>query len=230
MPTRTVKFIGHAHSPSGSLNLTFDFDGQRIFDGPIASTTDSILNETQRNELFSFELDTSVMGNNPLALTVTGGSLGFVSLHGNYVGYTLFNDTDANQVRVDKDLTQVFSDLNWNTISNDGRTNMMLDGESVDRIIVDPASAYGDWRWLIHDGSTFTCDFVISRLLDEIPADLESVVATIPEWTIIREYPAGSLACHNGKYYQANSQHVTQGIDITDATYWRQNEVIFPIK
>lgn len=228
MPTRTVKFIGHAYSPSGSLNLTFDFDGQRIFDGPI--TADLILDDTQRNELFSFELDTSIMGNKPMALTVNGGSLGFVGLHGNYIGYTLFNDTDANQVRVDKDLTQVFSDLNWNTISNDGRTNMVLDGESVDRVIIDPSHAYGDWRWSIHDGSTFTCDFAVTRLIDEIPADLASTVAEIPEWTIIREYPAGSLACHNGKYYQAKTQHVIQGIDITDATYWTQAEVVFPIK
>jgi hypothetical protein len=148
MSTRTVQFIGKAYSTTGNVNVSLDFNNSRIFQGPVTASTDSVPEQiTSRDVLFTFELDTSVVGSFPLIIQVAGGTLGFFGLFGNKI---LTNRPDE------------FHHLNFNTIDSAGTENVIIDGDLQTRQN-EQQEGPGAYCWAVPDNGTLTCDFIISE-------------------------------------------------------------------
>ena len=168
MPTRTVRFIGVATGPNPKVQVTMDFDGDTVFDGELDTVPASTDPWTTRAKpLFTFPLDTSVTGNVPVSISVTGGDVVFINLYANYVRHY----RDAIQEFLPD---QYFGPMNQHTDDDDGRTDIRIDGRPRPRNwMPDPATDAarpGDWAWVIPDGSMYTCQFRISELVtDPLP-------------------------------------------------------------
>ena len=178
MATRTIKLMGKAYSTSGNVSLTVNFNSSQVFSGNVTTVSSSYSATETPVELANWTVDTSVTGNVPLTIAVSGGSLAFTNLHGNYSGYVL-QETDGvpdvvgNAYVVLTDVDAYFGDINENSAASDGKTNITfssVDGDAQTRTPAD-ADNYGDWTYRIDDGITFGCDFALDSSL---------VILTVP--------------------------------------------------
>jgi hypothetical protein len=88
MATRTFKFYGKAFTTGGPVTVSLNFNNQPVFTGAVSASTGATPgnNNEGLSELFTFEADTSVYGDIPLTLTVTGGDLFYGRITANYGG------------------------------------------------------------------------------------------------------------------------------------------------
>ena len=155
MPTRTVKLYGKVYGSSTEpATLTVNWDGQQIYSGTVATSSDPLdprVVWADLDELGTWTMDTSVSGYRPLSLTIENGSMVFHTLHANYLG----NITQGNVVIPTE---SAFKDLTGpSTAESDGYDQTMIDGVPVSRDPVTEAEAIGKWNWIFYADSTFTC-------------------------------------------------------------------------
>jgi len=221
MATRTLKLRGAAFSIHGSVDLTVTFNGNQVFNGTVAAVntgTDVIgsfqeLPERLSNEntvdLCSFETTTDVVGAIPLSISVTGGTLVFVNLVGNYTSYNPslmptdlsvgvdINNPSTYTVRtpaiyvdgVEQAITRAnvdipvdlndpttyiataafgpevnFGDISVLSDSLTDKTNIKIDGVlyNTDYGLYGTVGYTGSWHFIINNGSTLECDYIVS--------------------------------------------------------------------
>jgi hypothetical protein len=178
MATRTIKLMGKAYSTSGDVSVVVNFNSTEVFNGTVTTVNSAYVSGETPVELASWTVDTSITGDIPLTIAVSGGSLAFTNLHGNYSGYVL-QETDGVLDVVDgayvvlTDVDAYFGEVNENSSATDGKTNITfssVDGDAQTRTLAN-ADDYGDWTYRIDDGITFGCDFALDSSL---------VILTVP--------------------------------------------------
>jgi len=186
-----MKLTGLAYSESGDVSIAVTFNGTQVHNGTVstvAMATPVRLTEDEQT-LASWDIDTSVEGNLPLVITVTGGDLHFNNIIGNYVGGLLQRSsvptddgTDTKPSIVDgayvvlQDNESYFWDMNSNTVESDGKTNISITPADGDAPVRDGNQDMGDWSYLIKDGQTFSCDFQVNTAILEMPVYSGSIV------------------------------------------------------
>jgi hypothetical protein len=161
MATRTIKFNGKAYSTTGDVSVTLNFNGSQVYSGTVTTVSgETPTKPIDTDVLFTFETTTDVTGSIPLSISVTGGSLMFDSLFGNYSGKEVDNTDPDNPIVVNPP-EEVWSDMNTNTVASDGKNNVAIDGIAQIRNPITDEEAGGEWFYIIPDGSTLTCDYVI---------------------------------------------------------------------
>lgn len=178
MATRTIKLMGKAYSTSGDVSLVINFNSTQVFSGTVTTVNGAYVGGETPVELATWTVDTSLTGNVPLTIAVSGGSLAFTNLNGNYSGYVLQETDGVPDVVGDAyvvltDVDAYFGDLNENSAASDGKNNITfssVDGDAQTRSPAD-ADEYGDWTYRIDDGITFGCDFALDSSL---------VILTVP--------------------------------------------------
>lgn len=183
MATRTIQFKGAAYSDAGSVSLAVKFNNVQVFNGAVTTRNEALpLKTTNLDTLFTFEISTDDAGQFPLEISVTGGDLVFSTLMANYTGFELETDENGDAVVVDGAFVittapvDYFQDMNNNSVTGDGKLNVTITpdpyaGAYNSRPATVTEAEIGDWNYVIADGSTFTCDFVIdaSRTVTELP-------------------------------------------------------------
>jgi hypothetical protein len=164
MATRTYQFFGRAYASAGQVTVTTTFNRIQRFSGPVTTNAGpiSLSSDVALDQLFTFDEDTSVTGSIPLQIQVTGGSLVFGIIRGNYTGIVDNTDYHADPV-VPNYATppeDYWDDVNNNTRASDGKDNVMINGVVKVRNVVRD-SDIGDWWYTIPDGGVFTCDYFI---------------------------------------------------------------------
>jgi len=177
MVARTVKFMGTAYSTGSSISLNVEYNNAVVYSGTISATTanplplsqpnpgtaDPIQGDVWADELFSFETDTSITGQIPMKITVTGGTLFFGHLRMNYSGqgYWIVDSNDPTQkTPVFIDPVEFFADPNDNTEESDGVSNTTKNGtpwtwrSSTGGIV-------GYYAYPVYDGEVFEFDFFV---------------------------------------------------------------------
>jgi len=124
--------------------------------------------------MFTFNMDSSVSGNIPVSIAVSGGTAYFGLLNGNYSGFEATYNEEGTITTITVAPEDYYRDLNNNTPDSDGKTNINIDpadGDNPSRNPLDDGY-YGDWHYSIPDGSTFTCDYYIDPELEilEVPS------------------------------------------------------------
>lgn len=148
MATRTFQLFGKAYSTTGQVSLTVTWNGSQVFSGTVTTINSAPPGVSlDLEQLATWDGTTDLTGNVPLTIAVTGGSLYFGLIKGNYCGWEPTPDA-------------FFDDLNNNTESSDGKDNVTIDGVAQPRTVT-KAEDVGDWHYLIADGSTFACDYVV---------------------------------------------------------------------
>lgn len=168
MATRTIQLIGTAYSTSGDVSLVVNFNGTEVFNGTVTTTnSEPPAQGSGGSALCTWTVDTDTTGSIPMSIAVSGGTLHFSDLQGNYVGYEL-----APDYAIIKNVEEVFGDLNNNTSSSDGKDNVVITGASGDAPARDLTGAgvglEGDWTYSIEDGATLACDFSIDASLTKL--------------------------------------------------------------
>lgn len=176
MATRTCKLIGKAYADSGDVSLVINFNGTEVFNGTVPTTNASVPrppNESAEVDGCTWNVDTSLSGNIPMSIAVSGGDFVFADVLGNYTGFTLQIDpvTDTpvivdGQYVADVAPDAYYSNLNINTAESDGKTNLSWTGisdgdDAQNRTVETEGETYGDWHYIIPDGATLSCDFYI---------------------------------------------------------------------
>jgi hypothetical protein len=185
MATRTFKFYGKAFTTGGPVTVSLNFNNQPVFTGAVSASTGATPgnNNEGLSELFTFEADTSVYGDIPLTLTVTGGDLFYGRITANYGGdvYTvdpsrlpdrnnpdsipagpIFSADDPGRTFVTASVDN-YVPVDYNV--TDGRENVQINGVAVpDKNPTDPAQV-GRWQYLITNESTLTCTQKVVRAL-----------------------------------------------------------------
>ena len=166
MADRTIKLMGKAYASSGNVSLVVNWNGVEVHNGPVTTSSDSIPLkpvDTDMAELASWTFSTDNIGNFPLTITVSGGSLHFQQLESNYVGYSAtLDEFGAEVITVQPDAT--WGDMNSNDMTSDGKNNVTIsnsDGDAQTRTVSDAADGNGDWIYRIDDGATLSCSYVI---------------------------------------------------------------------
>jgi len=179
MATRTIKFLGKAYSESGDVSLEVNINGNQVHNSTVTTKTPTGTENTDDlYEMFTFDIDSSVSGNIPVSIAVSGGTAYFRLLNGNYSGFEATRREDGTLVfplEVTVAPGDFYRDLNNNTAESDGKSNVSiepLNGATVTREPLDN-TYYGDWHYRIPDGSTFTCDYYIDPSLEilEVPTE-----------------------------------------------------------
>jgi hypothetical protein len=162
MATRTYQFFGRAYASAGQVNITVTFNGTQRFTGPVTTQAGPVIPDTDLIQLFTFTEDTSVTGAIPLQIQVTGGSLVFGIIRGNYTGIVDETDYHADPVVPDYAISpeNYWDDVNNNTRASDGKDNVMINGVAKTRNVIRDADT-GDWWYTIPDGGVFTCDYFV---------------------------------------------------------------------
>lgn len=162
MATRTIKFKGKAYSLSGDVTVTVNFNGTQVYSGTVTTVTGEVPSKpAESDDLFTFETTTEVTGNIPLTIAVSGGTLVFDSLFGNYSGAEIDYTDPENPVVITAPVN-FWTDMNSNTVDSDGKDNVEIDGIAQIRNPLTDEDASGEWFYTIPSGSTLTCDYVIS--------------------------------------------------------------------
>lgn len=179
MATRTIRFMGNAYSTEGDVSVTVNFNNVEVYSGTVTTVNSEVpAHPSESTQLFSFTVSTDVTGSIPMTIAVTGGTLIFNDLIGNYIGYTLETDDQGKRVVVDGayvvEVAPVdsYGDLNNNTVESDGKNNVVIDpdqGDGQNRVIINESEEIGDWFYKIWDGSTLTCNFVIENTVVDVP-------------------------------------------------------------
>jgi hypothetical protein len=151
MTARTFRFYGKAFSKTGTVNVTATFNEIQIHSGPIVTVDSSppgrIIEELDL--LFEYTGITDLLGNIPLELSVTNGTLFFGTVEANYSG----NDEDTPP-------ENYWGDVNSNSIETDGKNNVKINGVDQSRVVVNPDET-GDWYYSIPENGTLTCDIFV---------------------------------------------------------------------
>jgi hypothetical protein len=157
MTTRTIKFMGNAYSTEGDVTLRVTVNGTEVHNGTVVTTASEIpgapAESSSETELFNFTLDSSVNGDVPVTIEVSGGDAVFAYLHGNYgiVGGVQGDDPAT-----------IWDHMHLCTAEEDGKHNPAIDGESVaNRRPTQTGEFVGPWFYVICNGETFTCDYEI---------------------------------------------------------------------
>lgn len=185
MATRTFKFYGKAFTTGGPVTVSLNFNNQPVFTGAVSASTGAtpLGNNEGLSELFTFTADTSVYGNIPLSLAVTGGDLFWARITANYGGdvYTvdpsrlpdrnnpesipagpIFSADDPGRTFVTASVDN-YAPVDYNV--TDGRENVQINGVTVpDRVSTDSENT-GRWQYLITNGSTLTCTQSVVKAL-----------------------------------------------------------------
>lgn len=166
MADRTIKLMGKAYAPSGSVSLVVNWNGTEVHNGSVTTSTDTVPlkpADTDMVELASWTFSTDNVGSFPLSIAVSGGTLHFQQLEGNYVGYSAtLDEFGAEVVTVQPDAT--WGDMNTNSASSDGKNSVSIsnpDGDAQSRDINEASDGTGDWIYRIDDGATFSCLYEI---------------------------------------------------------------------
>jgi hypothetical protein len=160
MATRTIKLMGKAYSTSGDVSLVVNFNNTEVFNDTVTTVNGVYQHHQESVELATWTIDTSVTGDIPLSIAVSGGDFAFNNLLGNYSGFELNEDGTVAVQPADH-----YNDMNLNTPESDGKTNISYspaDGEVFARGTITDEALMGDWTYRINDGVTFSCDFVIN--------------------------------------------------------------------
>lgn len=187
MATRTFKFYGKAFTTGGPVTVNLNFNNQTVFTGAVSASTGAtpLRNTEGLLELFTFTADTSVYGEIPLSLTVTGGDLFWGNITANYAGDRydipadllpdknnpesipdgpLFDPADPRVTFVSSSVDN-YLNVDYFVDDGDGRENVLINGVTVpERVSTDP-EAVGRWHYLIPAGATLTCVQKVVRAL-----------------------------------------------------------------
>jgi len=130
MATRTIRVMGKAHSTEGDVSLVVNFNNTQVFNGTVNTVSAELPDSpiTDVVSLAEFTIDTSVTGDIPLTIAVSGGDLHFVNLIGNYSGYEISVDENGVET-VTVQPVDYFSDMNVNNATTDGKKNVVLEGD-----------------------------------------------------------------------------------------------------
>lgn len=149
---RTYRLTGIAYSTSGDVTVTVEWNNTQVYTGTVTTqsgATPSVAPST--SNLIEWQ-GPFVEGDVPVSISVSGGDLIWNTIIANYSGYT-----------GDIDPVDFFGELNDNTATDDGRTNLDIqprDGELPTYAPGDPsASDFGEWNYKILNGQTLTCDY-----------------------------------------------------------------------
>lgn len=177
MATRTVQFIGLAHSPTGSLSATLHINNFKVFDGTItAATTPRPAKASARDAsvLFEFELDRDLHGTIPLVLTVSGdpdGEVAFFKLQGNYTEFVGLPESYAMGEKLPF-MPDYWNDLCDHTVNDDGRVNVKIDDIPKTRwdedFNPDGTTILGNFCWWVATDSIFTCDLNLYKFVENV--------------------------------------------------------------
>lgn len=171
MATRTIKLMGKAYSTEGDVSLVVNFNNSEVYNGTVTTANEAAPTTPTDNvvELASWTIDTSLTGSIPLSIAVSGGTLHFQDLKGNYTGAILQDsDDDGTPDIVDGDYVIVtgvadhFGSMNSNSVSTDGKNNVSItndEGDGQARSATEDTD--GDWIYTVPAGETLTCDFII---------------------------------------------------------------------
>ena len=162
MATRTYQFFGRAYAPAGQVNITVTFNGTQRFSGPVTTQAGPVIPGPDLDQLFTFTEDTSVTGAVPLQIQVTGGSLVFGIIRGNYTGINDGTNYLADPVvpNYTTPPENYWDDVNTNTLASDGKDNVTINGVIQTRNVTKDADM-GDWCYTIPDGGVFACDYFV---------------------------------------------------------------------
>ena len=171
MATRTIKVYGHAYADSGNVTVVCSWNGSQVFSGTVNTTigdppensVDPELAEAWMagDPLFTFDTTTDVTGFIPVQFTVTGGTLLWQDMLGNYVPY---RGTDP--IPDPYDPSTFFGELNSNTLTSDGKVNVAVVPNPSGMIYETPGDEpAGEFIWTITDGATLNGDFYVDEHL-----------------------------------------------------------------
>lgn len=200
MSIRTFKQLGEGYGPS-EVSITAKIDDVVVYSGPIITLNEPLpvipdpvfdINDT----LYSWEADNNFSGQMMLEIEVNGGTL-------------LLTDIWANQ--------RIIGDFDsygpYYSYIEDGETIFdPFEDEKIDGISQPKnrtlGNLYGQWWWIIHDGSVFTAKI--------------NVVPGVPliQWNNLAAYRINALVQDSGTSYQA-IQYVPPFTAITDTEYWK---------
>lgn len=175
MADRTIKLMGKAYAPSGSVSLVVNWNNTEVHNGPVTTSTDTIPLKPVNGdmvELASWTISTDDIGSFPLTIAVSGGSLHFQQLNGNYSGYEAHLTTADNEVPgtlsgervIDVQPVDWYGEINVNSADSDGKNNVVItnaDGDAPSRDVTVDGGGDGDWIYRIDDGATFSCDYAV---------------------------------------------------------------------
>ena len=167
MADRTVKMYGKAYG-STDVTVTINFNNIEVYNGTV-TTVDTDIDESvdwaDQVELCSFTIDTSLSGNVPLQIDVSGGDLVWRTFHANYGGAEFdvpdqaYLDGAAHPFTVTADTTANYTDLSGidtnesDEIIGDGRTSVVIDSESI------TGTTAGARNFPIYDGQSLTATY-----------------------------------------------------------------------
>ena len=220
MATRTVQFIGKAHSPTGSLNVTFGLNNVELFNGTVSASTDALPSKQLGSDagvVFTVDLSTDITGTVPLEISTQGGSLSFFNLISNYSGIERAPDASVTISPVD-----YYNDLCTRTTEHDGRFDIEINRIPRTRwdeeLPADDTQILPSWGWLVPEDSIFSCNIDIKTPVVEIPP-----VTT--DWDETVTYPIKS-AIVQGKIIYVALKSVPAGTLLTDTTFWEKAQDI----
>ena len=167
MADRTVKMYGKAYG-STDVTVAINLNNVEVYNGTV-TTVDTDIDEgadwADQIELCSFTIDTSLSGNVPLQIDVSGGDLVWRTFHANYGGAEFdvpdqaYLDSAPHPFTVTADTTANYIDLSGidtnesDEIISDGRTNVVIDSESI------PDTTTGTRNLPIYDGQSLTATY-----------------------------------------------------------------------
>ena len=177
MATRTVQFIGLAHSPTGSLNATLHVNNVEVFNGTItasATVRPSKASPRDASVLFEFELDRELHGTTPLVLAVSGdpdGQLAFFNLQGNYTEFVGLPESYSVGDKLPF-MPDYWNDLCEHTVNDDGRVNVKIDDIPKTRwdedFDPDGTTILGNFCWWVATESVLSCDLNLIEFVEQV--------------------------------------------------------------
>ena len=175
MANRNFKFYIKSLSDTPA-EITVKFNSVEIFAGTMPAITTDLTGSVnwQTDAVCEYIGTTDLVGYVPFELTVTNGAVTFGRIEANYSGFELAVDrTDpANPVKtVIVPPDNFYAEINQNSIENDGKINVKINGVDQIRLVIDPEQT-GDWWYTISQNETFTCDIFV---------DPDRIVTVIPE-------------------------------------------------
>jgi len=177
MATRTVQFIGLAHSPTGSLDAILSINNVEVFSGTITASTGSRPSKATPRDasvLFEFELDRELHGTVPLVLSVTGdpdGELAFFNLQGNYTEFVGLPESYAIGEKLPF-MPDYWNELCTHTTDHDGRVNVKIDDIPKTRwdedFDPDGTTILGNFCWWVATDSVLSCDLNLTHFVENV--------------------------------------------------------------
>lgn len=152
MANKTIKFYGIGYAPTGqTASVTATIDGATIFTGaiPTIATSDPTPDPTQYDVVFTYDVDSTVVGTVPMSITLTAGG-----------GFTV------GRVEVNSDNSSNVFALMGNPEQLDCRTNVKINGVTQEKGPLADVLV-GAWSWNVVDSGTLTYDL---NIINPFPA------------------------------------------------------------